>query len=303
MLEQCYEAVDYVSLHHYHVAPPGNYEALLGGSAFYEDFITTETALCDLIQAKCRSPKKLMISFDEYGTMSRPCAKLRPGYGYHNMVADHYRFDPNRKYILHDPDNMPSREWPGGDMIPALTMASTILAFLRHADRVKIACMTGGLGALCSSNHDHVWRSGSHYVMTQLMKYGRGTSMQTTVDGETFDIEGYAIDDNSQYATKEGLNYVDAATAWDDENGSLNVFVINRSDKNEYPITLDFSGFEGYSFAEHIEMYTDDFKLKNTFDNPDALLPKTNTESKADGGELKADVKPLSWNIFRFEKK
>ena len=50
-------------------------------------------------------------------------------------------------------------------------------------------------------------------------------------------------------------------------------------------------------------MYTDDFKLKNTFDNPDALLPKTNTESKADGGELKADVKPLSWNIFRFEKK
>lgn len=295
--------MDYVSLHHYHVAPPGNYEALLGGSAFYEDFITTETALCDLIQAKCRSPKKLMISFDEYGTMSRPLAKLRPGYGYHNMVADHYRFDPNRKYILHDPDNMPTREWPGGDMIPALTMASTILAFLRHADRVKIACMTGGLGALCSSNHDHVWRSGSHYVMTQLMKYGRGMSMQTTVDGETFDIEGYAIDDNSQYATKEGLNYVDAATAWDDENGELNVFVINRSDKNEYPISLDFSGFAGYSFAEHIEMYTDDFKLKNTFDNPNALLPKTNAESKAENGELKAHVKPLSWNIFRFIKK
>lgn len=303
VLEQCYEAVDYVSLHHYHVAPPGNYEALLGGSAFYEDFITTETALCDLIQAKCRSPKKLMISFDEYGTMSRPLAKLRPGYGYHNMVADHYRFDPNRKYILHDPDNMPTREWPGGDMIPALTMASTILAFLRHADRVKIACMTGGLGALCSSNHDHVWRSGSHYVMTQLMKYGRGMSMQTTVDGETFDIEGYAIDDNSQYATKEGLNYVDAATAWDDENGELNVFVINRSDKNEYPISLDFSGFAGYSFAEHIEMYTDDFKLKNTFDNPNALLPKTNAEFKAENGELKAHVKPLSWNIFRFIKK
>ena len=58
VLQECYESVDYVSLHHYHSAPEGDFAALLGGSIFYEDYINTEIALCDFVQAKCRSPRK-----------------------------------------------------------------------------------------------------------------------------------------------------------------------------------------------------------------------------------------------------
>ncbi len=39
VLQECYEAVDYVSLHHYHSAPPDDWAALLGGSIFFEDYI------------------------------------------------------------------------------------------------------------------------------------------------------------------------------------------------------------------------------------------------------------------------
>ncbi len=63
VLQECYEAVDYVSLHHYHSAPEGDFAALLGGSIFFEDYINTEIALCDFVQTKCRSPKKMMLSF------------------------------------------------------------------------------------------------------------------------------------------------------------------------------------------------------------------------------------------------
>ena len=86
VLQECYDSVDYLSMHHYHSAPPGDVKALLGGSVYYEDFINTEVALCDLIGAKCRSPKKIMLSFDEYGAMIRPNTPLHPGYGYHNMI-------------------------------------------------------------------------------------------------------------------------------------------------------------------------------------------------------------------------
>ena len=44
---------------------------------------------------------------------------------------------------------MEDKIFPGGDLIRMLGMASIQLALLRHADRVKIGCMTGGLGALC----------------------------------------------------------------------------------------------------------------------------------------------------------
>ena len=145
VLEQCYDSVDYLSMHHYHSAPPGDIKALLGGSLYYEEFIDTEAALCDVIAAKRRSPKKMMLSFDEYGAMIRPNAELHPGYGVYNMTRAHYRFDPDRKYVLHDPDQMPDRKHPGGDMLQMLAMVSIQMAFLRHADRVKIACMTGEL--------------------------------------------------------------------------------------------------------------------------------------------------------------
>lgn len=300
VLQECFDSVDYLSMHHYHSAPPGDIKALLGGSLYYEDFINTEVALCDLIAAKQRSPKKIMLSFDEYGTMIRPNSPLHPGYGYHNMVAAHYRFDPNRRYVLHDPDNMQERVFPGGDMLQMLGMASVQLAFIRHADRVKIGCMTGGLGALCASNHDHVWKSASHYAFMQLMQYARGTSMRTVVDSETYDMPGYAIDDTSQYTGKEGVNYIDAATAWDKEQERVTVFVINRSEEEEYPLQIDLSGFEGYVPEQHIELSCDELDAKNSFEDPDRIKPVIKQEGTMKNGSFCTHVKPLSWNVISF---
>lgn len=302
VLTQCYETVDYISLHHYHIAPPGDFRALLGGSVFYEDFINTEIAMCDLVQAKMRSPKKMMISFDEYGTMARPNEKLHPGRGPHNMAEAHYRFDPARKYVRHDPDKMDHREFPGGDMLQALTLGSTQLAFLHHADRVKIGCMTGGLGALCASDHDHVWRSASYYVMTQLMRYAKGVSLQTAVESETFDIPGYAINDTSQYPDREGVNWVDSACAWDGADGTLNIFAINKNPEAAYTLDIDVSAFPGYAFEKHTELYSEDFERKNSYETPDAVTPRENKGASCRDGILNTDLKPLSWNLFCFKK-
>ena len=39
VLQECYETVDYISLHHYHSAPPGNVAALMAGSQAFEDYL------------------------------------------------------------------------------------------------------------------------------------------------------------------------------------------------------------------------------------------------------------------------
>lgn len=300
VLSECYESVDYISMHHYHIAPEGDYRALLGGSIYYEDFINTEIAMCDLVQAKMRSPKKMMLSFDEYGAMIRPLRPLRPGYGPHNMYADHYVFNPERKYIRHDPDHMTERSFPGGDMIHALSMASIQLAFLRHADRVKIGCMTGGLGALCASNHDHVWKSASHYVFMDMLRLARGTSLQVSTDCETFDMPGYAIDDNSQYTGKEGVPYLDTAACWDKAAKKLNIFVINRNCDSSYPVELDLTGFSGYRFVEQTQLVCKDLELSNSYDAPDSIVPQKVIGCTMEKGILKGEVSPLSWNVFCF---
>ena len=301
VMDKCYDTVDYLSIHHYHIAKPGDTLALLGGSLYYEDFINTEAAMLDYIQAKHRSPRKVHISFDEYGSFPRPFSELHPGYGPYNMARSHYHFDPERKYVRHDPDNMPEREFPGGDMIRLLSMASIQLALLRHADRVKIGCMTGGLAALAASNHDHVWRPASYWAYTQLIKQARGQSMQVSVESETFDMPGYAIDDTSQYTGKNAVPFVDSAAAWDKENERLTVFVINRSETEEYPLTVDMRGFEGYSKISHEEMYSKDFELKSRF-GADWKAPEVNKSAKVKGGLATTKLQPLSWNVITFTK-
>ena len=302
VLDKCYDVVDYVSVHHYHTAAPGDIKALLGGSLYYEDFINTEIAMIDYVASKHRSPRKVMLSFDEYGAMIRPLEELHPGYGRYNMAMRHYRFDPARGYVLHDPDNMPERVFPGGDMINALSMASIQLAFLRHADRVKIGCMTGGLSALAASDHDHIWRSASHYIYTQLMNYAKGMSLDTKVESETFDMPGYAIDDTSQYTGKEGVNYIDSASAWDKESGRLAIFAINRNEDAEYPLTVDIKGFENYRPSAVYSMRTDDLELKHSYGNDAVIAPEEVSGYTFENGELKLYVKPLSWNVFVFEE-
>jgi alpha-N-arabinofuranosidase len=231
------------------------------------------------------------------------------------MARVHYRVDPERKYILHDPDNMPDRPFPGGDMEHMLSMASIQLALLRHADRVKIGCMTGGLFALCASNHDTVWRTASHYCFMALLELARGTSMQVKVDSETFDLPGYAIDDTSQYTGKDGIPYIDSASAWDTEKGVLTVFIINRNESENYPVTIDLRGFDGkltrtaessaasvpvtFTF-EHTEISSEDLSIVTQPDHDTLFAPKAVSDAEFSDRLFHTHVKPLSWNVIKF---
>ena len=303
VLQECYESVDLISLHHYHIAAPGDYAALLGGSRYFEDYIKTEIGLCDFIQTKLRTPKKMMLSFDEYGSRFQPLREYMPG---RSQAWERPSSDTEREYVRHDPGNMtatmPQRPPQGGDIFPALTSASTLLTLLKYADRIKIGCMTRGLGALASTDKDNVWKSASYYPFTQLMRYGRGVSLRTEVESDTYDVPGYVIQHHFQYRDQEGIDYIEAAAAYDEASGELNVFVINKDwDKNRN-VELDLSPFGGIKFEEHIQLYSEDLNAANSFQNPNAVIPSINKETNFKDGKISADLQKLSWNVFRFKR-
>ena len=305
VLQECYETVDYISLHHYHSAPIGDMGALLGGSAMFEEYIETEIALCDFIQTKLHTPKKMMLTFDEYGTWPEAPQSLHYGKSGMLNVDTFYQFDPTAKYVRHDPDDWSTHmlHGRGNDILNAITSTSIMLTFLRHADRVKIGCMTGGLGALAASDRDHVWRSATYYAFTDLIQYGRGISLMPSVNCDTYDIPGYATSDFHQYDTHEGVPYIESAAAYDESKGELSVFVINRNWEQDTSLELDVAGFEGYDFVQHSQLYTNDLDAANSYENPDVITPSINTTAQFENGRVSAVVKKLSWNVFQFKKR
>jgi len=308
VLEECYEVVDYISLHHYHEADGMDVPSLLAGSEMFEDYIRTEIALCDFMKTKLRSTKTMMLSFDEWGSSLGRKSELHYGRNGNVLVDEHFKFYADQKHPTVDPDAyqgfMAGRRMAGGpgEMTMALASASVMLKLMDHADRVKIGCMTGGLWTLAPSDHDHVWKPTGYYPYEELIQSAKGTALLPDVDCETYDVPGYANSDAHQYDTHNGIQFIQSSAALNKETGDLTVYVINKDWESDEELTLDVEGFKGYDFVEAVEMYTDDPTLCDTYDTPDAILPKKNETAACENGILKATLKKLSWNVFRFKK-
>lgn len=302
-LAECYETVDYISLHHYHSALPDDVPALLAGYKAYESYIRTEIALCDYLKTKLHAPGTMMLSLDEYGSHMRPGGKYRLGMQGRENAMNFLGLEKFGKYIHHDPDDWSTRRFPSQnyEMVNAIANASVALTMLRHADRVKIGCATGGLAQLCATSREHVWKGMSYYPMHDLIRYGQGTSLITLTECEKYDVNGYAIDDMNQYTGFEDVDYVQTAAALNEEKGEMTVFVICADPAEKQEFTLDARGFEDWRFEEHICMFAKDAKNdRNTFEHPDTVLPIRNEKTKAHNGVVSAILEPLSWNVFRF---
>jgi alpha-N-arabinofuranosidase len=187
-------------------------------------------------------------------------------------------------------------------MTRTLGTMTVLLTMLRHADRVRIGCATGGLGNLCMTDREHVWKGACHYPFTQLIRYAVGSSLMPVVECEKYDVDGYVIDDMNQYAGFEGVDYIQAAAAVNEAENEMTVFVINADWEDREEFTLDVRGFEGWKFAGHTWMYSDDEEAHNSFEHPDVLLPKPNPDAKCEKGVVSAVLPKLSWNVFRFTK-
>ena len=304
VLEECYETVDYISMHHYHSAPIGHIAGLMAGYQAYESYIRTEIGLCDYLKTKLRTRKTMMLSLDEYGAMMRPAGKARLGQNGREHALNFYSFDPARKYVRHDPDDWSTRRMPpsSGEMLHVLGTAGVQLTLLRHADRIRIGCATGGLGDLCMTDREHVWRGAGYYPFTQMIRCAGGISLQPVVRCDTYDVEGYAIDDMNQYAGFENVAYIQSAAALNAAEDELTVFVINADWEDRQELTLDVRGFAGWRFAGHTALHSDDPEVRNTYERPDALIPHPVAGTRFENGLCTAVLPSLSWNVFRFVK-
>ena len=304
VLETCYGAVDYLSLHHYHSAPPDLPQALLAGYQAFEQYIQTEIALCDYLRTKLRSKKTMMLALDEYGSMFRPRGEAHLGLAGQQNLEMFGLFHPDRQYVRHDPDDWSTRRNPPmqDEMLSALGTASTMLVMLRHADRIKIGCATGGLGCLCRTDREHAWKGAAYYPFTQMIRWAKGESLLCRVDCKKYDVPGYAIDDMNQYGGFEGVETIQAAAAYDEASGALTVFVINADLSEDQLLTADLRGFTGWKLDEHLEMHADAAGAANTWEHPDTLIPRPVQDTRFEGGILTAHLSRTSWNVFRFSK-
>ena len=275
MLDECYDNVDYVSLHRYYGNPTNDTPGFLARSMDMDAFIKTVVAICDAVGGKKRSKKKLHLSFDEWNVW------------YHSRQQDEDVWKRDKwdraLPLLEDIYNFED----------ALLVGSMLNTFLRNADRVKIACMAqlvNVIAPIMTRNGGGAWAQTIYWPLMHASKYGRGTSLRAVVDAPVYDCKDF-----------EGVPELDA-TATMAEDGSVTIFAVNRSMTDAIELSADLRDFGGLAHVEHTVLHHDDVKAVNTEENPDNVSPVKGAGGTLDGGRLTIAVPALSWNVIRLTK-
>ncbi len=275
MLNECYDNVDYVSLHQYYGNRANDTPAYLARSLVMDDFIRTVAAICDAVGGKKHSKKKLNLSFDEWNVW------------YHSNEQDKEVWKRDKwgraLPLLEDVYNFED----------ALLVGSMLITMLRNADRLKIACMAqlvNVIAPIMTRNGGGAWVQTIYWPLKDASAFGRGTSLRAIVDSPVYACADF-----------DAVPELDATATLADD-GSVTVFAVNRSLTDDIEMTVDLRDFAGLKAASHTVLTHADVKAVNTEENPDNVAPKAMAGAVVEGGRLTVVVPKLSWNVIRVTK-
>ena len=269
VLMHTYEHVDYLSLHHYIGKRGKDTAEYLAMPLGIEKQIGEMIAVCDYVKAAKRSKKTMHLSFDEWNVWREPDVEYVP-------------WQTGSPY-----------DWVKFHMEDALVFASAMLAILRNADRVRIACqslLVNTIPLILTEKGGKAWRNPTYYPFLHVSKYGRGEVLRCVLDSPRYDTADYT-----------DVPLIDTAVVWNEEKDELTVFAVNRGGE---PVLLrmDIRDFGGLDFAEHIELRHDRLDAVNTADRPDEVAPRPGGGIAVRDGYAECLLGPWSWNVLRFSQ-
>ena len=272
VLDHCYENVDYLSLHNYYADHDNDSATFLASNREMDWFISQVVSICDYVKAKKRSSKTMYLSFDEW-----------------NVWFHSNEQDKEIPWWVQAPHQLEDVY----DFRDAMLVGSLMITLLRHADRVKIACLAQLVNVIAPimTSDESSWRQTTFYPFMFTSRYGRGTVLQTLVDCPTYE--------NKRHGT---VPFVDSVCIYNDEADELVLFAVNKNLEEDMELTMDLRQFADYHIVEHVVLHDEDLFATNTEEHPNRITPSANGESEVENGTLTATLKHKSWNMIRLSK-
>ena len=269
-LDLAYDNVDYVSLHQYYDNKTGDTASFLAKSMELDDFIYSIICTCDFVKAKKRTKKQINLSFDEWNVW------------YHSN-GDYIEKWSTAPHQLEDIYNFED----------ALVVACMLITLLRHADRVKIACLAqlvNVIAPIMTENGGRAFRQTIFYPFKLMSKYARGEALKPIVESPKYDCKEFT-----------DVPYLETILTFDEENDEVVFFGVNRSMDEKMLLELKLPGFDGYKAVSFESMDGYGVLETNGFDSEKVTMHH-NPVPETDGFVTTAELKPLSFNVIRFKK-
>jgi alpha-N-arabinofuranosidase len=270
VLAEAYDVVDYVSLHGYYEQRGDDRDSFLASAVSMDRFIESAIATCDHARAVGRHRKRINLSFDEWNVwyQSRFGGEESLDWAWApRLIEDTYA------------------------AVDAVVVGSLLITLLRHADRVKIACLAQLVNVIAPIRTEPggpAWRQPSYHPFALTSRHGRGTVLRVEPAGPTY---------NTKWLGE--VPVIDATAVLDDESGAVTLFAVNRSQTEPVALQVDLRSRPDLVSGDHVGLFDSDPDATNSAERPDRVTPTSLGELKISDGRLTATLPALSWNMLR----
>lgn len=275
-LDHTYEVADFISLHQYYGNRDDNTPNFLAQSLDMDNFIKTVISTCDYIKAKKRSNKTMNLSFDEWNVW------------FHSNEEDN--------------NIMTNKPWQKAPALlediytfeDALLVGCMLITFIKHADRVKMACLAqlvNVIAPIMTENNGVAWKQSIFYPYLHTSIYGRGVALQPVISSPKYDTKDFS-----------DVPYLETTAVYNEQNKEVTIFAVNRDLEEGMILDCDTRSFGDGKIIEHLVLENDDLKAVNTA-NSSPVVPHNNGKSIIDNGILEIVLNKASWNVIRISVK
>ena len=265
VLDHTYDDVDYLSLHRYYDNEENNLHNFLAKSIDFDEFISGIVAVCDAVKARKHSNKTINLALDEWNVWyhsHKQDDETAPWQNAPHLLEDHYNFED------------------------ALMVGSMLITLLKHADRVKIACLAQLVNVIAPIMTDDqgIWLQSIFFPFMQVSKYGRGIALVPRQTSDTYDSKDF-----------KAVPYLDSLAVFNSEEKEIVIFAEN---KGEQP--MDFQTEIQDSQVSDIIEATQfcGYDIKQTNEDQQMSIQANNKVSLSDS-KITATLQHISSNMIR----
>jgi alpha-L-arabinofuranosidase len=273
VLEQCYDYVDGLSLHRYVGNTPeetgSDSSKYMAINLTLDQQIEETLAVCDMVRGHKRSKKQLWLSFDEWNVWYRQ----RSG----DAVDGHRTEAP---HLLEEIYNLED----------ALVVGGLMNSLLRHADRVKIACLAQLVNVIAPimTNRDGLFLQTIFYPYSWGLEYARGSVLRVLTDSPTYEVAGMGQ-----------VPYLDVVGTMA-EDGKVSLFILNRDLAKARSFEVNWQDKAPGGVLASWVMTGDDLKAVNSFEGPRKVVPQALEKPTTSGGRSKVEVPARSYSVIQW---
>jgi alpha-L-arabinofuranosidase len=269
VLDETYDLVDMISCHSYYQIRDGDRRSFLASGAHMDGFITAVADLADAAADRRRTSRRLTISFDEWNVWDMAAWQATPT-----------RTDwPEAPRLIEDDYRL----------LDAVVVGGLLIALLRHADRVGVACqaqLVNVIAPIRTEPGGPSWRQATFYPFALTSRHAYG------------DVLDVGLEADMQETRHGDVSIVDAIATNDSDRGSAVVYMINRSIDDAVEVAVDARPSATSRIDKALTIAGSDLDAVNSSTQPNNVAPRELAKIDMDAGHVTLVLPPASWTLL-----